>query len=91
MSDLTVTVDGHDLTATWTRDNPETRIALADALPVSGDGATLNCWRRVPDDALGALGIPDHDRAWFEQDRETVRARSDHIQTVSDFHDRVSG
>jgi hypothetical protein len=37
MTDLTVTVDGHDLPATWAEDNPETRAAIADALPVSGD------------------------------------------------------
>jgi hypothetical protein len=37
MPDLTVTVGGHDLTATWIDDNPKTRSALADALPVSGD------------------------------------------------------
>ena len=34
MSDLTVTVGGHDLTATWIDDNPKTRSALADALRV---------------------------------------------------------
>jgi pimeloyl-ACP methyl ester carboxylesterase len=32
--------------------------------------------------ALAALGIDDYDRAWFEQDRETVRARSDHPPAV---------
>lgn len=34
--------------------------------------------------ALEALGIPDYDRAHFEQDRETVRARSDHPPEVFD-------
>ncbi len=34
--------------------------------------------------ALEALGIPDYDRAYFEQDRETVRARSDHPPEVFD-------
>ncbi|MFC7132869.1 MULTISPECIES: alpha/beta hydrolase [Salinibaculum] len=33
---------------------------------------------------LDALSIPDADRAWFEQDRETVRARSDHDPEVFD-------
>ncbi|GAB3672458.1 cyclophilin-like family protein [Halopiger thermotolerans] len=37
MSDLSVTVDGVELEATWTDDAPETRRALADALPVAGD------------------------------------------------------
>jgi hypothetical protein len=37
MADLTVTVDGRDLAADWTADNPETRAAIADALPVSGE------------------------------------------------------
>jgi pimeloyl-ACP methyl ester carboxylesterase len=36
------------------------------------------------DIALDALGIEDHDRAWFEQDRETVRARSRHSDEVFD-------
>ncbi len=34
--------------------------------------------------ALDALGIDDYDRAWFEQDRTTVRARSDHDPEVFD-------
>ena len=34
------------------------------------------------DDAVGALGIEDADRAWFEQNRETVRARSAHSDEV---------
>ncbi|RQH00309.1 cyclophilin-like family protein [Natrarchaeobius oligotrophus] len=37
MSDLRVTVDGIELEASWTDDAPETRAALADALPVVGD------------------------------------------------------
>jgi hypothetical protein len=36
MADLTVTVDGRDLTATWTETNPRTRAAIADALPLDG-------------------------------------------------------
>jgi pimeloyl-ACP methyl ester carboxylesterase len=36
------------------------------------------------EDAVGAIGIEDVDRAWFEQDRETVRARSDHDPDVFD-------
>lgn len=38
MTDLTVTVDDIELAASWTDRNPATRSALADALPVSGDG-----------------------------------------------------
>jgi hypothetical protein len=37
MADLTVEVDGHELTATWTDENPDTRAAIANALPVEGD------------------------------------------------------
>jgi len=37
MSDLQIGVDGRDLAASWTDENPETREAIADALPVSGD------------------------------------------------------
>ncbi len=36
------------------------------------------------DVALEALDIPDYDRAWFEQSRETVRARSGHSPEVFD-------
>ncbi|WP_254762876.1 cyclophilin-like family protein [Natrinema marinum] len=36
MTDLRVTVGERDLEATWTDDAPETKAALADALPVSG-------------------------------------------------------
>ncbi|NKE36321.1 hypothetical protein GWG54_10920 [Natronococcus sp. JC468] len=35
--DLRVMVDDRELTATWTDGAPETRAALEDALPVSGD------------------------------------------------------
>jgi len=31
---------------------------------------------------LDAIGLDDYDRAWFEQDYETVRARSDHPEHV---------
>ena len=37
MTDLRVTVDGRDLEAVWSDDTPETKAALADALPVAGD------------------------------------------------------
>jgi len=37
MTDLTVEVDDHTLAATWTDENPRTRRALADALPVAGE------------------------------------------------------
>ncbi|QCS41214.1 cyclophilin-like family protein [Natrinema versiforme] len=36
MSDLRVTVGDRDLEAIWSDDAPETRVALEDALPVSG-------------------------------------------------------
>ncbi|WP_135829126.1 cyclophilin-like fold protein [Halorussus halobius] len=39
MSDLAVTVAGRELTASWVEENPETRAALADALPVAGEAA----------------------------------------------------
>lgn len=37
--DLAIDVDGRELAADWTDDAPETRAAIADALPVSGDAA----------------------------------------------------
>jgi hypothetical protein len=60
MTDLTVTADGRDLTATWTDDNPETRAALADALPVSGDATRWGeeLYFSVPVDVS-----PEHTRA----------------------------
>ncbi|MFC6940289.1 cyclophilin-like fold protein [Salinirubellus sp. GCM10025818] len=39
MTDLRVVVDGHELTATWTGENTETREAITDALPLEGDAA----------------------------------------------------
>lgn len=39
MTDLRVVVDGQELTAAWTGENPETREAIADALPLEGDAA----------------------------------------------------
>ena len=39
MSDLAVTVAGRELAASWTDENPETRAALADALPLAGEAA----------------------------------------------------
>lgn len=37
MAGLTVTIAGHELHAEWTGDNPATRDALTDALPLEGD------------------------------------------------------
>lgn len=37
MPDLRVTVDGRELEATWAAGAPETRAALADALPVAAE------------------------------------------------------
>ena len=39
MADLRVTVDDVELLADWTGGNPETRRAIAEALPLSGDAA----------------------------------------------------
>ena len=39
MADLRITVDDVELAADWTGENPETRGAIEDALPVSGDAA----------------------------------------------------
>ena len=39
MPDLRITVDDVELDADWTGDNPETRRAIADALPIEGDAA----------------------------------------------------
>ena len=38
MTDLRIDVAGRELTASWTDDTPETRTAIADALPVTGSG-----------------------------------------------------
>lgn len=52
MPDLTVTVDGIELAATWTDANPATRTALGQALPVSGQGTRWGdeLYVRVPVD-----------------------------------------
>ncbi len=39
MSDLVVTVDGTEMGASWVSESPETRRALAGALPVEGQAA----------------------------------------------------
>lgn len=39
MADLRITVDDIELDASWTDDNPETRRAISDALPVDGDAS----------------------------------------------------
>lgn len=39
MADLRVTVEDAELDATWTEENPDTREAIADTLPLSGDAA----------------------------------------------------
>jgi hypothetical protein len=39
MADLRITVDGATLSADWTDENPETRRAVEDALPLEGDAA----------------------------------------------------
>jgi hypothetical protein len=36
MSELTVVVDGREFAASWTNENPKTRSAIADALPLEG-------------------------------------------------------
>ncbi|WP_338738605.1 cyclophilin-like fold protein [Haloplanus salilacus] len=36
-SEFTVAVDGTEVTATWLEESPETRRAIADALPLSGE------------------------------------------------------
>ena len=39
MPDLRVTVDDLELDASWTDDSPDTRAAVGEALPLSGDAA----------------------------------------------------
>ena len=39
MADLRVTVDGIELDAAWTDENPDTREAIEGALPLEGDAA----------------------------------------------------
>ncbi|MFC7200878.1 cyclophilin-like family protein [Halospeciosus flavus] len=36
-ADLTVAVDDHELAADWVEENPETRAAIREALPLAGD------------------------------------------------------
>ncbi len=52
MTDLTVEVDGRTLSAAWTDGNPETRAALAEALPVEGSATRWGdeLYFRVPVD-----------------------------------------
>lgn len=52
MTDLTVEVDGRPLSAAWTGENPETRAALAEALPVEGSATRWGdeLYFRVPVD-----------------------------------------
>lgn len=59
MTDLTIEVGGRELTASWTAENPETRAALADSLPVEGDAARWGdeLYFSVPVDAT-----PSHTR-----------------------------
>lgn len=53
MTDLRLTVDGRQLTARWTDENPETRAAIEEALPLSGDATRWGdeLYFRVPVDA----------------------------------------
>lgn len=39
MADLRIDVDGVELSADWTDDSPETRRAIAEALPLGGEAA----------------------------------------------------
>jgi len=39
MSDLLITVDGFELEASWTGENPETQTSIEEALPLEGDAA----------------------------------------------------
>jgi len=39
MAELRILVDDHELTASWTGANPETRAAIEEALPLRGDAA----------------------------------------------------
>jgi hypothetical protein len=39
MTDLAITVGDRELAASWTDENPETRDAVADALPVEGEAS----------------------------------------------------
>lgn len=52
-TDLQVTVDGTTLAATWTDDSPDTRAAVADALPLAGDATRWGdeLYFRVPVEA----------------------------------------
>jgi hypothetical protein len=51
--DFVVTVDGTDIEATWLDESPETRRAIADALPIEGDATRWGdeLYFRIPVDA----------------------------------------
>jgi hypothetical protein len=52
-ADFVVTVDGTDIEATWLDESPETRRAIADALPIEGDATRWGdeLYFRIPVDA----------------------------------------
>lgn len=58
MADLRVTVDDIELDASWAGDNPETRRAIEEALPLSGDAARWGdeLYFRTPVDVPGEDG-----------------------------------
>jgi len=52
-ADFVVTVDGTEMEATWLDESPETRRAIADALPIEGDATRWGdeLYFRIPVDA----------------------------------------
>ncbi|MHB9287200.1 alpha/beta hydrolase [Halobacteriales archaeon Cl-PHB] len=75
----------HLVGVSWGTHTTGTYVELAGP-PVASLSLVAPVWKPAYDFdvALEALDIPDYDRAWFEQSRDTVRARSDHPPDVFD-------
>lgn len=72
MTDLRITVDDIELDASWTGDNPNTRQAIEDALPVEGDASKWGdeLYFRTPIDAPeenGQVEVPVGGVAYWPQ------------------------
>ena len=75
----------HLVGVSWGTHTTGKYVGVADP-PVESLALVAPVWKPAYafDVALAALDIPDYDRSWFEQSRETVRARSGHDPEVFD-------
>lgn len=72
MADLSITIDDITLDASWTDDNPNTRAAISEALPVEGDASKWGdeLYFRTPIDAPeenGQVEVPVGGVAYWPQ------------------------